>query len=475
MQQNLLKKFTEFGFGSVLTLILGLISTPIITRLVSPDILGVSSLFNTFANLISVLIIVGLDQAFVRFFYEEREENRAALLYKTIRIPIILNVVISLIVLIFYKPISQFLVETETITVALFLIIQNTFIVLSRFGLLIVRLQQKGKIYSYLQILGQLGYFLGVLLMFYLIGDQFETIIMGTIISNLLIAIASIVYERKFWKASLKKFDHRQLVVTDTDLLKFGAPLILTLMINWIFISIDKLFIKSYCGNVELGIYTSAFSIISLLNVIQTTFNTFWVPVSYENYKSNPDHKQFFRQIMSIISVVMIMMAMGIILCKDLLIFFLGEKYRVASFVLPFLVFIPLINTVSETTVVGINFMKKPKYHLYVAIISSIVNIIGNIILVPQLGAVGAAMSTGCSYIVYFIARTIFSEKVYPIQFELRKFYISTTILFLLALYASFNSFSGVYFMISSISILLVLIIYSKNIIEMIKGLVKKQ
>lgn len=466
MEQNLLKKITEFGFGSVLTLILGLISTPIITRLVSPEILGVSSLFNTFSNLVSVLIVVGLDQAFVRFFYEENIEGRPFLLYKTIKIPIILNIIISVLIMIFYRPISQYIVDKQTITIALFLVIQNTFIILTRFGLLIVRLQQKGKLYSYLQILGQLGYFLGVIVCFKIIGDRFETIILGTIISNILVAVASVFYERNFWKSSLNKNELHESVVTYNELLKFGAPLILTLMINWIFVSIDKVFIKSYYGNLELGIYTSAFSIISLLNVIQTTFNTFWVPVSYENYKSNPEHKTFFRKIMSIISLVMFIMAIGIILCKDLLIFFLGEKYRLASFVIPFLVFIPLMNTVSETTVIGINFMKKPKFHLYVAIISCIVNVIGNIILVPIFGAVGAAISTGCSYIIYFIARSVFSERVYPINFELNKFYLSTVVLFLLAFYASFNSFSITYLVLSITAIIVTLLIYSKDIYE---------
>lgn len=44
----------------------------------------------------------------------------------------------------------------------------------------------------------------------------------------------------------------------------------------------------------------------------------------------------------------------------------------------------PLMYTLSETTVIGINFQKKPKWHSIIAVVSWVTNIIGNFYLVPQ-------------------------------------------------------------------------------------------
>lgn len=463
MQNNLLKKLGEFGIGTIVTLILGMISTPIITRLISPDHFGISSLFNTLTNLLAVFIVLGFDQAFVRYFYEEKEGNRGRLLITTLKVPIIINLILSFLILVFYKPVSYFILGEYSITLAVLIILQNTFYMLNRFVLLVVRLQQKGKLYSFLQILGQSFYILGVIGFFFIVGDQKETVIFGLLLSNIIIVIMGLIFERRFWIKGVT--NKSQTLNTDlTQLFKFGSPWVFTLMINWVFVSIDKLFIKGYCGDTQLGIYTSAYTIIALLNVVQTTFNTFWVPVTYDMYKTNPEHKLLFKRVMSLIAVSMLCLCVGLIMTKDLVVYFLGNSYRSATFIIPFLAFVPLMNTVSETTVVGINLMKKPKYHIYVSIVSCIINIIGNIILVPILGGVGAAISTGISYIIFFTMRTLLANKVYKIDFELKKFYVSVAILSSLALYASFNVFSAMYFIICLVALISILLIYFSNV-----------
>ena len=52
------------------------------------------------------------------------------------------------------------------------------------------------------------------------------------------------------------------------------------------------------------------------------------------------------------------LVAVGTIMFKDLIILLLGKDYREASMVIPFLVFMPLMYTISETTVGGIDFKK---------------------------------------------------------------------------------------------------------------------
>ena len=86
----------------------------------------------------------------------------------------------------------------------------------------------------------------------------------------------------------------------------------------------------------------------------------------------------------------------------------------------------------------------------------SITNILGNIILVPFLGAKGAAISTGISYILFFALRTYFSNKLINFNFNLKRIYF---IIILILGYALFLTFYDNIFFNIGIGILLQIII----------------
>src|SRR5688572_13646202 len=99
MKDNLFKKFLTFSYGSVLGLIIGMLTTIISTRMLSPDDFGKASMFLLALNVCMIFVIFGTDQSFVRFFYEELEEKRGGLLYNTIKLPFAIAIAVSLILL----------------------------------------------------------------------------------------------------------------------------------------------------------------------------------------------------------------------------------------------------------------------------------------------------------------------------------------------------------------------------------------
>ena len=110
----------------------------------------------------------------------------------------------------------------------------------------------------------------------------------------------------------------------------------------------------------------------------------------------------------------------------------------------------------SEITVVGIYFKKKTKYLFYISLIVSTFNFLGNIVLVPKLGARGAAISTGLAYILFFSLKTFFSNKLINYSFNLKKIYL---IIFLIFIYALSLTFYDNFYYTISIGILLEMII----------------
>lgn len=161
----------------------------------------------------------------------------------------------------------------------------------------------------------------------------------------------------------------------------------------------------------------------------------------------------------------MLIIAIGLIATKDLLIIILGKNYEGAQFIFPFLVLMPIMYTISETTVLGINFKKKTKYHIYIAVSSAVTNIIGNLILVPYLGAKGAAISTGLAYVVFFVTRSYFGNKLYKVEVKYAKFFISVISVYVLATISSIYKFNTIILVVTILSTFVVLFMY-KNVIK---------
>ena len=127
---------------------------------------------------------------------------------------------------------------------------------------------------------------------------------------------------------------------------------------------------------------------------------------------------------------------------------------------MPMLVFMPVMYLLSETTMVGIEFKKKTKYFIYISIVVATINIMGNILLVPHLGAKGAAISTGLSYIVFFVLRTYFSTKLINFGFNLKRMYLAVFLILFYALFLSFYNYIIINILIGIFLEIVITVIY---------------
>jgi O-antigen/teichoic acid export membrane protein len=176
-------------------------------------------------------------------------------------------------------------------------------------------------------------------------------------------------------------------------------------------------------------------------------------------------------------SLFVLFIALAIITFRSLIIYILGSDYSDSIDIIPFLTLMPLLLLLSEVTVVGINFKKKTKWHILISLISLLINVIGNYFLINAYGAVGAAISTGISYLVYYFLRTYISNKLFKVNYPTKRFNVSIIIILLFAYTSIFllNSIST--YLIGIILILLLMILYKNEILEIhdyIKKHIKK-
>lgn len=456
---RLFKKLMQFSVGSVIVLILGFISQPIITRIISPVEMGKFSVFNTILSLLMVFIIMGLDQAYGRFFYEE---NQVDLFRFCIKIPIFTCTCVCAIIAIFYKELTQYLVGESSL---LCMIMVVTFLfgnVVYSFQLLYVRMSQQAHKYSLYTVLVKVLYLIFVVVIYKFLNDNYMVLVVATVLSYYCVIMVASIIDKKFYQQVI--CGEKQIISTQ-KILKYSIPLILTTALSWLFQSVDKIMIKSFSGYKEVGIYAGAITIVNMLNALQSMFTTFWVPVAFEHYAEYPNDREFYSIVNEVVSFVMLLGATVLISCKDILGYILGTRYSQSIVVFPFLVFMPIMYTISETTVVGINFKEKTNRHIIITLVSALANCVGNYFLVPIWGAKGAAISTGLSYVILFALRTFFSNCYYKVNFKLKKFIVSGIVVYFIAILNSFKAISFITILSGGISVLVICVMY-RNILK---------
>lgn len=474
---SLVKSFFSFSFGNLVVAVLSFISTPIITRLVGTESFGQSTLLSTISTLSMFVIMFGLDQAYLRFYHEERKELRDALLLKVMIVPMLLNFLTLASFLIFYKPLSKAILGQEAFIPILMLGILNILVMINRFGMVYVRLRGKSILYSVIHIFGKLVYVAGIFVFFYIYGDNYNVVYYATIGS---VAIACVVLYFTCKQPIKKAIKIRSVKsqIKMREVYKYATPFIISSAVFWILQFIDRFFIKFYMGDSDLGIYSAAFTIMGILNITQTMISAFFAPLAYKQYKKNPKHKKLYTQINSIASMVMILIAVMLIMFRDVIGLLLGEEFRYATVIFPYMLISPIMNVVSETTVIGIMFKKKTSYNMVISIIASLINVILNVILIPILGLVGAAMATAVAYIAFFAMRTIISQMLYKVNYNLKTYTFCNILLLITATYATFVKTDIIMIIMCIVTGVLTFILYRgrdqiKLVIRNLKGKLK--
>ena len=459
-ERKFIKSFFEFSIGQWVAALISFITTPITTWLIIPEEFGKASMFSLALSLLLNIALLGADQSFVRFFYEKGEDKRRDLLWNALIPSLTVGFVIFLLIGIFWKQLSFVLFDDYSHSLPIFLL-GLTFLIaiIERFATLVVRMKQRGIAFSTLRVVNGIASAVFTIMYALFISRTFYAVIVGSFFSQILSALLTIYLEKELWFGRFKTNAGSM-----REIVKYGLPFVPTFLITWLFQSFDKLALRNYSDFTEIGLYSAAFKVVAIMNLIQMGFTTFWSPVAYENYENDPEGTEIYKKTFLFISAAMFVLGMMIIVFKDLIFMLLAKSYRSAAQISPFLILMPIMYTASEVSVVGINFKKRTFWHMLIAAVAAGCNIVGNTLLVPLYGARAAAFTTGLSYIVFFSMRTFISKKLYPINYHLGKFFSATAIFVVVAF---INTFAGSFvWQISSslVGLILIVLVYSNEV-----------
>ena len=427
-----LKKFLQFSIGPITTALFGLVLIPLTTYFVVPKEFGRASMFMLAQTLMQSFLYLGFDQAYAREFHQEKRKNR--LMYHAMFFPLILSFLVILSFFIFTNQLSYLLFGGPNYYLAVYLTgINGIFIVIERFLLLRLQMEERALEFSIKSILTKSAVLIFTLIFLLFIRQDFLAIVYSTIVGQMLSGLILFIWHKSYLKPDAYQLDWKLI----KRMFSFGFPIIFSAGLWSIITTFDKIALRIWSDFEQLGFFTAVMRIVVLLMIIQTAFTSFYLPVAYRWHEEKKDMKYYKMVSDSILAVLSIGFIL-LLIFNPLLMLLLAEEYRQARYLLGFLTMQPIFYTLSETTTLGIVFTKKTYYNFIVMILAVVPSVGLNMLLIPNYGALGAAIGTGIAYLVFFWARTYFSFRVWK-GFKVRKHFVLTVMILVLSVINIFD------------------------------------
>lgn len=204
-------------------------------------------------------------------------------------------------------------------------------------------------------------------------------------------------------------------------LLRFGIPLLIGGLAGIANEMLDRQLIKyllpketSFAG---VGIYGAVYKISIFLILFNQAFRYAAEPFFFKNAK-HADGKQKMADIMVGFTWVMSVGFVLIIAGLDYLKFFIDQKFWVGLELVPILLLANVILGVNTNLNVWYKVSDKTTYGIYITFVGLAFTIAGNLVLIPMMGIMGAAITTLVAYAAMFAVSLAWSVKHYPVPYR---------------------------------------------------------
>lgn len=407
------KTILGYAIGPIGSGLLGFISLPIITWFYSVEDVGRISMLQVFTSFSILLFCLGLDQAYVREYHEEK--NKPALLRAVLLPSLIFSTLFFSFILLFDRQfISKFMFDISSTYLSVLVILCFIVALISRFLSLILRMQERSIAFSMSQLLPKLIF---ILIIVNTVWFNFDKDTYNLITANVTsIFLACLIFfwntRREFIQALKERIDFDQL----KKLLHFGLPLVIGGLAAWGLNVMDKLFLRHYSSYAELGVYSVTMSIAGVVTIFSGIFNTIWAPMVYKWIANDEYDDEKMKAVLNYLLMFIYFFIVLVGLFSWVVPYFLPENYKDIQYLLPMCLLAPLFYTLSEVTGIGIAISKKTKFSMLCSFTGMLFSMVLNYFLVKDLGAKGAAIAIATAFFIFLGMRTFISNIVWKKQ-----------------------------------------------------------
>jgi len=416
--RKLFRQSAIYGLGTLSTKLAGFVLIPLYTRNFSVSEFGVLGLLEVSAAVVLSFFGFSLYSGFFRWYWDKSAEGKKESLFFTVTIfQVGVAILAYFAALPFLKSFSQLILNTPDYSYLLRLMLISTLIQLILvMPNTLLRLQEKPWLFTLANIL-QLIFSLIVTVYFIAFRNAgIEGIYYGQIVGSLAFASVLIRYSIRNMVFRFERKLLGEMLVYCFPLFMSGVALV---MLN----VTDRYSLKVLGNMADVGLYSYGFKLANTLNVFLITSVNFAIQPMIFRMMNAPDNKRFYAKLLTYYTFGTMIFGLGMMVfgMEITKLFAKRVEYFDAWYIFPFIIYSIVFGMMKDVATTGLSISKRTKAIAITVIITAVLNLILNNILIRLMGNQGAALSKMLSMMVFFVLTLYYSQKVYPIPYEMKR------------------------------------------------------
>ncbi len=225
-------------------------------------------------------------------------------------------------------------------------------------------------------------------------------------------------------------------------MLSFSLPLMPSGVCVFTSLFIDRLLINHYLSLSEVGIYGVAMRFAGLTAMVMVGFQGALTPLIYANHarpETPADLARIFRVFVMLALLVVLLLAT---FSQELLRIFTTPAYYAAAELVIYLAPALLLANM-YVFAPGMSIANRTATIMLISVAGAMLHVAMNVLLIPVLGAVGAALAALLGYAAIFVAYMILSQRLYHVPHEWAPLARATLLIGVLAYAGTRMTFDG--------------------------------
>ena len=399
-----------FAIGTFSSKVLSFLIMPFVTRMMQTGEYGAADLVQQTANVLIPIVFLQINSAALRFALDKATDKKEVL-----TVGIRTTIQGFIVFLLFAYPLS--LIKINDFRLGDYIILIYVFVLVSGTRQLCQQFVRGMGFVKTFAIDGIIATATTLLFTLLFLGPLHwgVTGYISAIIASDFCSIVFLFITCKLWKyVSFGKIS-KQL---RNDMLKYSVPLMPTIILWWVINVSDRYMITYFIDSSANGLYTAASKIPNFIAMFSSIFIDAWQLSAVDEY-DNKDRAQFFTNVFRVYSGgVFTVASMLILFCQ------LFTKILVAPSYYESWRYVPILIIATSMSCL-VNFLasvymaeKKSVMAMVTALSGALTNIILNLILIPRIGANGAAIATVMAFVVVFSTRGKNTRRYIKIRFK---------------------------------------------------------
>ena len=404
-----------YGLGGLVSRILATLLLPLYTHYLPPGSYGRVEIVTAATAVLAILLQLGISSAFFRFYFDAKEDaERLVVIRTSFWFTMAMSTLGLVLGVIFAAPIGHWLGLGHDPSLvragAVGLWAQTNYQQLTA----LFRVEERSVQYAIASVANVLITVAAMVLFV----AYFHWGAVGLVVGNFTGTL--VVY------AVLLGYRYEQLGAQfDTGLFRkmqhFGMPLVPSALALWTINFVDREFVSWYKVNAEVGVYSAAVKIASLITFVMVAFRTAWPAFAY-SIEDDSEAKRTYSFVLTYLLALTSWAALALGALAPWWVRLLTDpRYQRAEKGVALLAFAGAVYAGYVVLAIGSGRARKTQWNWAVTGAGAAVNVGLNFWLVPRWGMVGAAVSTAVAYVVLFVGMTLYAQHVYPVRYQWRR------------------------------------------------------